>query len=167
MQRLPLTSELTETQGHAVKKTQLLFLFLACLLLGALLTSPAYGGEEKTPLAGEPLETEVLGEEVKVPARDRRIVTAASFGVQYLPFGPSFYQVLPFGALYVWRNWDDGRSRLRGTFTGLVNDVNFNVGSKSSRGWELIFTLDNMIIPVGRSEFVEGQRISQVDVEWN
>jgi len=42
-------------------------------------------GETPTPLAGEEFDTEVMGEPVKVPARDRKNVTAASFGVQYLP----------------------------------------------------------------------------------
>ncbi len=68
--------------------------------------------EKPTPLAGEAFDTEVLGEPVQVAPRDRKNVTAASFGIQYLPDGPSFYQVLPFGALYVWRNSDDLKTTL-------------------------------------------------------
>jgi hypothetical protein len=74
-----------------------------CALCGFSLTPPA-NAEEKgpaTPLAGEPFKTEVLGEPVTVHSRDRKSVTAASFGMQYLHDGPSFYQILPFGALYV------------------------------------------------------------------
>ena len=128
----------------------------------------AYGEDEKpTPLAGEEYHTEVLGEPVNVAARDRKSVTAASFGIQYLPDGPSFYQVLPFGALYVWRNSDDMKQRFRGTFSGPVNDLTMNVGSHSSSGWELRFTLNTMIIPLGRSEYVEGQIIRDVEVEWS
>ncbi|MGH7233430.1 MAG: hypothetical protein ACREJU_19020 [Nitrospiraceae bacterium] len=126
-----------------------------------------YCDEYRTPLAGEAYHTELWGKPVDVEPRDRRRVTAANFGVQWIPNGPSFYEVLPFGALYVWRNWDDDKRRLRGTFSGFVNDVNFNIGSKSLKGWEAVLTLDNIIIPVGRSEYVEGQRISQVDLEWN
>ncbi len=123
--------------------------------------------EEPTPLAGEEFHTEVLGESVSVPPRDRKKVTAASFGIEVLPNGPSFYQVLPFGAFYLWRHSEDYKERLRGTFSVAVNDVAYNVGSHFSNGWELRFTLNNMIIPLGRSEYVEGQIIRDVEVEWN
>ncbi len=123
--------------------------------------------EQPTPLAGEAFDTEVMGEPVQVAPRDRKSVTAASFGVQYLPDGPSFYQVLPFGALYVWRNSDDLKQRFRGSFSGPVNDLTMNVGSRSSSGWELRFTLNTMIIPICRSEYIEGQIIRDVEVEWS
>jgi hypothetical protein len=42
-----------------------------------------------------------------------------------------------------------------------------NVGSRSSTGWEFRFTLNTMIIPLGRSEYVEGQIIRDVEVEWS
>jgi len=130
---------------------------------------PAYGEEKEqaTPLAGESFKTEVLGEPVTVRSRDRKSVTAASFGLQYLHDGPSFYQILPFGAMYVWRNSDDERRRFRGTFSGAVNDLAMNVGSSSSSGLELRFTFNNMIIPFGRAEYVEGQIIPGVELEWN
>lgn len=131
----------------------------------------AYGNEKdtekETPLAGESFHTEVLGKPVTVPARDRKAVTAVSFGMQYLHDGPMNYQILPFGALYVWRNSDDEKKRFRGTFSGVVNDMALNVGSQSSNGWELRMTFNNMIFPVGRSEYVEGQIIRDVQLEWN
>jgi hypothetical protein len=102
-----------------------------------------------------------------VEARDRSHVTAANFGVQWIPYGPSFYQVLPFGALYVWRNKDDGHERFRGTFSGVVNDINYNIGPRALKGWEFVLTFDNTIIPLGRSEYVEGQRIRDVEVAWS
>jgi hypothetical protein len=137
---------------------------LTCVL--CLFTGPAHA-EEPTPLAGEEFHTEVLGEPVKVPPRDRKTVTAASAGIAYLPNGPSFYQVLPFGAFYVWRHSDDYKERFRGSFSVAVNDVAYNVGSHASNGWELRFTFNNMIIPLGRAEYVEGQIIRDVEVEWN
>jgi hypothetical protein len=48
-----------------------------------------------------------------------------------------------------------------------VNDLTYNAGSHSSSGWELRMTLNTMIIPLGRSEYVEGQIIRDVDVEWS
>lgn len=152
------------TNGNAIA----VLLTLLSILWLTFDSSQAYGEEDKsTPLAGEEFHTEVMGEPVKVPARDRKNVTAASFGVEYLPNGPTFYQVLPFGALYVWRNSDDMRQRFRGTFSGPVNDMTYNVGSHSSSGWELRMTLNTMIIPLGRAEYVEGQIIPDVTLEWS
>ena len=128
---------------------------------------PVRAQDQPTPLAGEEFRTEVLGERVEVPPRDRKTVTAASFGVQYLHDGPSFYQVLPFGAFYVWRHSGDYTERFRGTFAVAVNDIAYNAGVRSLPGWELRFTLNNMIIPLGRSEYVEGQMIQDVEVVWN
>ena len=84
--------------------------------------------EEPTPIAGEPFRTTLFGEEIYVPPRDRRSVTAISFGIQAIPNGPTQQEVLPFGALYIWRNWDDDNRRLRGTFSGVVNDVEYTIG---------------------------------------
>lgn len=138
-----------------------------CCFVSALWIDPVRAQDQPAPLAGEEFHTEVLGEPVDVPPRDRKTVTAASFGVQYLHDGPSFYQVLPFGAFYVWRHSGDYTERFRGTFAVAVNDIAYNVGVRSLPGWELRFTLNNMIIPLGRSEYVEGQIIREVEVEWN
>ena len=138
-----------------------------CVVLTISCSRLAFAGESRTPLAGEQYRTEVLGEPVNVPARDRRNVTAINFGVLWIPNGPTFLEVLPFGSLYLWRNWDDDRHRLRATLAGVVNDVNYNIGSRSMKGWEFVLTFDNTIIPLGRSEYVEGQRIAPVEVEWS
>ncbi|MGH7258145.1 MAG: hypothetical protein ACREIM_07185 [Nitrospiraceae bacterium] len=123
--------------------------------------------EQPTPEAGQEYRTKLFGEEVYVPPRDRRSVTAASFGTQLIPNGPSQLEVLPFGALYVWRNWDDENRRFRGTFSIAVNDLIYTIGLKRHPNWSLVFTLNNFIVPIGRSEYVEGQRISQSEIEWN
>jgi hypothetical protein len=148
--------------------TLCLWRFLAaCFCLTASCSSLAFADESRTPLAGEQYHTEVLGEPVNVPARNRRHVTAINFGVQWIPNGPTFLEVLPFGSLFLWRNWDDDRHRLRATLAGVVNDVNYNIRSRSMKGWEFVLTFDNTIIPLGRSEYVEGQRIAPVEVEWS
>ncbi|HEU4683552.1 MAG TPA: hypothetical protein VFS39_03515 [Nitrospira sp.] len=140
---------------------------LLCFSATAWSVSPVCGAEERTPLAGQEFHTELLGEPFTVPYRDRRSVTAASMGVEVLPDGPSFYQVLPFGAYYMWRNSDDLTKRFRGTFSGVVNDLAMNVGIRATNGWEVRLTFNNMIIPLGRSEYVEGQIIRDVEVQWN
>ncbi|MFO0773380.1 MAG: hypothetical protein U0172_01775 [Nitrospiraceae bacterium] len=123
--------------------------------------------EEPTPIAGREFRTKLFGEDVYVPPRDRRNVTAASFGLQWIPNGPSSMELLPFGALYVWRNWDNDNRRFRGTFSGVVNDLDYTIGLRTYPNWSLIFTLDNFIAPLGRSEYVEGQRIRATELEWS
>ena len=106
--------------------------FAACLVAllcsTAMLLQIAHGEEPHTPLAGQEHRTEMSGQDVFVPARDRRHVTAVNFGLQWLPHGPTPYEVLPFGALFVWRSSYDDTERFRGTFSGLVNDVKYNIG---------------------------------------
>ena len=63
--------------------------------------------EQPTPEAGQEFRTKLFGEEIYVPPRDRRSVTAANFGIQWIPNGPTQLELLPFGALYVWRNWEN------------------------------------------------------------
>ncbi|QPD04403.1 MAG: putative Outer membrane channel [Candidatus Nitrospira kreftii] len=154
--------------------------FISCVVLlgGLIIHNPGLSAaesssqeptpmEEPTPLAGHDFRTKLFGEEIHVDSRDRRSVTAASFGIQWIPDGPSQLEVLPFGALYVWRNWDDNNRRLRGTFSGAVNDLDYSIGLRSFPNWTLIFSLDNFIVPLGRSEYVEGQRIRETEIEWS
>jgi hypothetical protein len=123
--------------------------------------------EQPTPLAGQDYRTKLFGEEIHVAHRDRRSVTAASFGVQWIPEGPAQLEILPFGALYLWRNWDDDNRRLRGTISGVVNDIDYFIGLRSFPNWTLIFSLDNFIAPIGRSEYVQGVRIRETEIEWS
>ena len=73
-----------------------------CLALMASCMQLTFADESNTPLAGEEYHAEVLGKLVDVPLRDRRNVTAINFGVLWIPNGPSFLEVLPFGSLYLW-----------------------------------------------------------------
>jgi len=85
--------------------------------------------------------------------------------MQLIPSGPIQLSVLPFGSLFVWHNWDT--QRFRGTFAGIVNDVRYDLAPRSWDGWEAVFTFNNFIAPLGRSEYVEGQRIQDVEIQWN
>lgn len=123
--------------------------------------------EEPTPLAGRDYRTKLFGEQIHVLPRDRRSVTAASFGLQWIPNGPSQLEILPFGALYLWRNWDDDNRRFRGTISIAVNDLAYSIGLRSYPNWTLVFTLNNFIAPLGRSEYVEGRRIPETELEWS
>ncbi|WHZ13685.1 MAG: hypothetical protein OJF52_000519 [Nitrospira sp.] len=166
--RIPQT---TMDRGHGeIFGRRAISLFLCSTAFGVMLCAGWDGvaqAEEPTPLAGKPHHTTLFGEEIYVPPRDRRNVTAASFGIQAIPNGPSQMEVLPFGALYVWRNWDDDNRRFRGTFSGVVNDIDYTIGLREYPNWSLIFTWDNFILPLGRSEYVEGQRIRETELEWS
>src|SRR5512132_1593196 len=149
------------TRAHSACKVWL----FTCLASGSLFSPLASGEEPKTPLAGEPFHIEVAGREIDVPARDRRHQTAIDVGMLLIPEGPRTQQVNPYGSLFVWRN-DDTR-RFRGTFAGLYNEVRYNAGSQGARGWEAVFTFNNYIVPFGRYQDVEGQAITDVELQWN
>lgn len=152
------------------------------LLFQAALADTAY----RTPRAGEAYQTEIWGRRIKASPHDRRRVTALDLGVQYVPDGPSSPDILPFGgalvvrdtdeqgedvlqpfgAVFVWRNLEHGRQRLRGVFSGLYNDVRYNIAPRFLGGAEVVFTFENFNVPFARPEYVEGQRIETVDLEW-
>lgn len=138
-----------------------------CLAVETAWSDERPTSEERTPEAGQEFRTRLFGEEVYVPPRDRRNVTAASFGIQWIPNGPPQLEVLPFGALYFWRNWDNDNRRFRGAVSIAVNDLDYTIGLRTYPNWFLVFSLDNFIVPLGRSEYVEGQRIRQSEIEWN
>lgn len=142
-------------------------LVLLCAVPPPAWSQSEFAEDEPTPIAGKEFHTTLFGEDVHVPARDRRSVTAASFGIQWIPNGPSQLELLPFGALYVWRNWDKDNRRFRGAFSGPVNDLDYTIGLRTYPNWTLIFSLDTFIAPIGRSEYVEGQRIRQSEIEWS
>src|SRR5262245_52832318 len=100
-------------------------LIILSFFIIALCPMRAFAEEEKTPEASKEFHTPLFGAESYVPPRDRRSVTALNFGINWIPNGPSREEVLPFGALFVWRNWDTDNRRFRGTFSGVVNDVDY------------------------------------------
>lgn len=122
---------------------------------------------DRTPRAGEQFNTILWGESVTAPARDRNSVTALNLGTMWVADGPKDYKLLPFGALYLWRNRDSGRERLRAVVAGLYNEVRYHYRPAGLDATELIWTLDSMTIPMARQEFVEGQRIDGEELEWH
>jgi len=139
-----------------------------CGLLLTFLFVPFCGaGEYRTPRAGESYTTGLFGAPVTAPSRDRRSVTALNLGVQWLNDAPADYEIMPYGAIFLWRNKDNGRERLRAVLAGLYNEVRYHVAP----GWldktELVMTLENMTVPMARQEFVEGVRIDDEELEWH
>ncbi|HEX2245841.1 MAG TPA: hypothetical protein VHH94_06120 [Gammaproteobacteria bacterium] len=155
-------------------------------LSGSLLLQAAYADDYRTPRAGEEYRTALWGIPITAPARNRRHVTALDLGLQWIPDGPisplilplggalvvrdrnepGSDLILPFGAVFVWRNEDYGKKRFRGVFSGLYNDLRYNIAPEFLQGAEAVFTFENFTVPFGRPEFVEGRRIRDVDLEW-
>jgi len=111
-----------------------------------------------TPLAGDAYHTVLFGREVDVPARDRTNLTALNLGLYYVP-DIKGELIQPFGAIYLWRNMDDGTSILRGVLVGIYDDIRYSVAPSALGGAKLVFTLHNFTVPVAQSEYVEGVEI--------
>ncbi|WP_145926317.1 hypothetical protein [Syntrophotalea acetylenica] len=137
------------------------------LLVVVMSVSVVLADGYRTPRAGDGFSTVVLGEAVTVPPRDRCNVTALNLGVQWVEDAPSDYEVLPFGALFLWRNKDGGRQRLRAVLAGFYNEVRYHLSPDRLGKTELVVTLDSMTVPMARQEFVEGRRIDQEELEWH
>lgn len=141
--------------------------FCVYLCLFLLFVSTAFGNNYDTPLAGQPYHTELWGKEIHIPSRDRRQVTAISAGAQWIPDSPYQLEVLPLGALFVWRNWEHENQRFRGAFSGAVNNMFYHRGFTSMSPWFSVLTFENVFLPFGRPEVVEGQVINAVELEWS
>ncbi|MBA3967253.1 MAG: hypothetical protein H0X47_16065, partial [Nitrospirales bacterium] len=126
-----------------------------------------WGDTDSTPLAGQPHQTELFGQDLYIPSRDRRHVTAINLGINWIPDGPERLELLPFGALFMWHNWTDENRQFRGAFSGAFNDIRYQRGLTSTSPWFTVLTFENVIIPFGRYEYVEGQPIKGVELEWN
>ncbi len=125
-----------------------------------------YADTYRTPHAGEDYTTTLFGTPVEVSSRDRNSVSAINLGLYWIPDGPEEQELLPFGALFLWRNWKDGKERFRGVFSGIYNEVRYNTTPSLLKGAEAVFTFDNITIPFDRSEYVEGIRIAKEELEW-
>src|SRR5208282_3090290 len=67
-----------------------------------------YGPDYRTPREGEGFRADVFGREITVEPRDGRSVSSIDIGFGlYTPL-PEDRQIVPFGALYLWRHPDDG-----------------------------------------------------------
>lgn len=137
------------------------------LLLTIMMAGICAAADYRTPRAGESYTTQLFGQSVTAPARDRCSVTALNLGVQWLADAPSDYEILPYGAFFVWRNKDNGRQRLRAALAGVYNEVRYHVAPSRSGKTELVMTFENMTIPFARQEFVEGVRIDEEELEWH
>jgi len=134
-----------------------------------LLPDPARAEEPyHTPLAGFAYDTTLFGKQVHAPARDRSDLTALNLGILYVP-NIKGEVVQPFGALYLWRNIDNGNTIFRGIVVGVYDEIWYSTKPKALGGADLVLTLDNFTVPVAQSEYVEGVEIDDAMYwhQWN
>ncbi len=153
--------------------------FMAILLLIASLAVPSWGtaspeapgavsgGKDKpdnepeyhTPLAGEPLKTEVFGQSVDIQRRDRDNSSALVLGA--IIFTPQLAEqvLLPLGAYYYKHRWDD--KTFRGIFSIFVNEADV---TKTFGKWQLLGHLDNNTVPFPMAEIAGGQEVKRTSI---
>jgi hypothetical protein len=138
---------------------------VACL--GGLWVAEAAGQSEGTPLAGEAWSGTVFGHPVHVAARDRRHVTYATAELLWVPNGPDDHRWNPYAELFVWRNRDEERERLRAEIAVLVNGIRYNRAFSKKGGWEGVATFDSVTLPFATSEVIAGERIAAGELKSN
>lgn len=117
--------------------------------------------EYHTPLAGEPLHTEFMGEKIDVPAMDRENVMALTLGGTYYTPRQGSIAGSPIGALYLKKTWET--SRTRNIISIFVNDLEYE---KSFGHLELVTRFENNTIPGGQTETISNREVKQSSVEW-
>jgi hypothetical protein len=144
-----------------------LSLIVGSVALGVLLNFPGIAHSEEpyhTPLAGFPYDTTLFGRDVYAPARDRSDLTALDLGTMFVP-NIKGEVVEPFGALYLWRNMDEGNTIFRAILVGVYNDIWYSTTPKWLDGANMVISLNNFTVPVALSEYVEGVEIDD-SLHW-
>lgn len=118
-----------------------------------------------TPRAGEGFRTELFGREITVQPSDRRSATALDLGAAFYKPLPQGEQIIPFGALYLWRHPDDQRL-LRADIAIVYNDV-FLAGP-IVKNWpiEWVVTFNNYTVPIEQHELVDGREDKAQQLMW-
>jgi hypothetical protein len=119
----------------------------------------------RSPRAGEAHTGTVFGHQVEVPPRDRTKNTVLDLGIVWRPDGPDKKRIDPFASIYLWRNWNGGRQRLRAILLGIYDDIRFDF-LPSHGPFEMLVTFQNLTAPFDRAEYVEGIRIRSEELRW-
>ncbi len=127
---------------------------MGSLLVGSVRAEEPY----HTPLAGDAYTTTVFGHPAVVAPRDRTNLTALNLGLYAVPDYKG-EKLAGFGALYRWRNVDDGKTVFRGIMNGVFDDVRYTITPSFFGGANAVFTFHNFTVPVAQSEYVEGVEV--------
>jgi len=115
----------------------------------------------RTPLAGEPLHTEFMGEKIDVPSMDRGNIMALSLGATYYSPNQGSIMGSPIGAFYLKKTWESSRSR--NIICIVVNDLEYD---RSFGNLELVTRFENSTIPGGQTETLNNKEKKTTSVEW-
>ena len=118
-------------------------------------------GRYRTPLAGERLETEVFGERVEIPERDRGKTIALNFGMAAYAPSVGGTTTTPIFAAYTKHYFKE--RRIRATASVLVNTVDY---AEDFGGVESLLRFENYTIPFETRETVEGTSLDRTALEW-
>jgi hypothetical protein len=121
------------------------------------------GEPYRTPLAGQPLRTEVFGERLDLEDRDRGDTLAITLGASGFTPNIGGNTVVPFFAAYYQRILSERRWRAVVAF--LVNDVDY-AESFADGLFEGLAWFENSTIPLGTTEIVDGESVEYSDVQW-
>ncbi|GFO55390.1 hypothetical protein GMSM_23970 [Geomonas sp. Red276] len=138
----------------------------AATLLLVLALAPAAARAEdpapyRTPLAGEQCDIECFGKHYLVATRDRDNTGAVVLGGSLFLPDLGGHEFSPIGAVYWKHRWDD--TRLRGTFSGFVNDINL---AKSRDDLQFLWHFENTTIPFTRKEIDNGGEVGGSALKW-
>lgn len=135
------------------------------LLLAALLLPGAAVADDdsyRTPLAGEPFATTLLGEQVSVRGRDRANILSLSLGGALFVPSSAGTDALPIAALYWRRETAAARSRL--AFSVFYND--WDAALKLGDGLELLGHLETFTNPFPQQELLYGRPFKSSSAYW-
>ncbi len=136
----------------------------------------------KTPLAGSswdfnmeegevqvlpvlPIDLDIDEREVAISARDRSTVAALNLGTSIVFPNVGGDTFVPFGAFFYKTQSADSSQRFQAILAGVANFVDYADGSWNDSGWEAVFHAENVTIPVGQTETIEGNRANFTEIE--
>lgn len=114
-----------------------------------------------TPLAGEMQQVSFLGHTVLIPGIDRGKLTSVTLGATALWPSQGTVGVVPAGALYVRRVWED--SRTRDVISIVENELEYD---KRMGPLELVTYFTNNTLPFNQSELVDNREIDATAITY-
>jgi hypothetical protein len=119
-----------------------------------------------TPLAGYPLDVQIAGEHLHIPAQDRRNVWAISGGTTLFAPRIGNSSFVPFAAVYGRQQSADDRRRFRGVISGVVNYLDFADGTWNDSGLEFVANWENFTVPFPSTEIANGKEVEDSELYW-
>ena len=118
--------------------------------------------EYHTPLAGDELNTSLLGYPIHIPARNRDNVFAViTLGGMYFDPRLGGSDALPIGALYWRHRWE--KYNIRTVVSIFQNELDL---TRSFGEFELLGHLENETLPFSTAEIINGREVKESSILW-